>query len=295
NGNVMCEINGASLSSEPNLNTPGVDHFTKYLNCQNGATKSPGKCHCVVGYYGDECQHIVKDCEEVVTILGGSNRMYLTHPPGVPSPIEVRCTDKWTMIYQKRSQTGYDPDIYTDWEGYKFGYFTAEFGQFLGLDMLHLITSNSNYQVKLKVNPQNDLFGTDYVYTYDSIYVANETEKYKLTLGSMVDFTCLGNTCDTDPDIAIASTIDPAQAWRGMKFTTTDSDNDMSATLNCADELEGGGWWYNDCTQCGITATSVVPPSPGLERLCMPEMLYKQCSYSYCMTTGMMILIKPIH
>ena len=78
---------------------------------------------------------------------------------------------------------------------------------------------------------------------YNNFEVADESNKYELTLGN----------------------IDTAQSTTGItngmsgrtsrSFSTTDEDNDPVSMRDCADHL-GGGFWYGMCYFNGVSVTA---------------------------------------
>jgi len=107
--------------------------------------------------------------------------VYKIEPDGLGA-FEVFCDQKtagggWT-VFQER----YDGsvDFFRGWDDYKrgFGNLTGEF--WLGLDKIHRLTVSSIN--KLRVDLEN-VRGYILFAEYSSFAVANETEKYQLSLG----------------------------------------------------------------------------------------------------------------
>jgi len=89
-------------------------------------------------------------------------------------PVEVGLT-----VFQKR--LGGSVDFFRGWDDYKqgFGNLSGEF--WLGLEKIHRLTASSSNKLRVDLEdvPGNTVFAE-----YSSFAVANETEKYKLSLGS---------------------------------------------------------------------------------------------------------------
>ena len=107
--------------------------------------------------------------------------MYKIDPDGL-GEFEVFCDQTtagggWT-VFQKR-QDG-SVDFYRGWNDYKrsFGNLTGEF--WLGLDKIHRLTESSSNKFRVDLELQNETGFAEYSF----FAVANETEKYQLSLGN---------------------------------------------------------------------------------------------------------------
>ncbi|XP_063792062.1 ficolin-2-like isoform X2 [Pseudophryne corroboree] len=152
---------------------------------------------------------------------------YTIYPDG-STPLRVLCdmhTDGggW-MVFQRR----YDGsvDFQRDWKSYKMGFGSRLTEFWLGNENLHQITSSGTWE--LRVDLQNFNYGRSFA-KYKSFQIMGEFEKYKLILGSFIG----GNAGDS------------LTYHNGMKFTTTDQDNDVYSG-NCA-QMHKGAWWYRSC------------------------------------------------
>ena len=47
----------------------------------------------------------------------------------------------------------------------------------------------------------------------------------------------------------------------GQQFSTTDNENDVWASDNCAEERGRGGWWYRRCTDANLNGVYHHTPS----------------------------------
>jgi len=54
----------------------------------------------------------------------------------------------------------------------------------------------------------------------------------------------------------------------GMYFSTKDLDNDGSRPRDCS-KLEGGGWWYNDCSMANLNGLYLYGDISGRPEMCM--------------------------
>ncbi|XP_064614078.1 ryncolin-4-like [Liolophura sinensis] len=127
------------------------------------------------------------------------------------------------LVFQRR-QDG-SVDFYRNWRNYADG-FGNLYGEFwLGLQKIHLLTSQAYFE--LLVNMGNYTNGTGYA-SYSRFRVADETQNFRLLLGVFI-----GNVGDS------------MTYQNGLEFTTYDRDNDYHNT-NCAATYHGS-WWYNKC------------------------------------------------
>ncbi|XP_078686058.1 uncharacterized protein LOC144918846 isoform X2 [Branchiostoma floridae x Branchiostoma belcheri] len=159
---------------------------------------------------------------------------YTVFPWGASSGLLVYCdmeTDGggWT-VFQRR-QDG-SVDFYLYWDDYRAGFPSQRVsGEFwLGNDNIHLLTSQKDYVLRVDLEAVD---GASAYAVYDSFTVADESDKYRVAVGSY------------------SGTAGDAMAWHnGMRFSTRDSDSDTSA-LNCAVTYIGA-WWYNGCHHANL-------------------------------------------
>ncbi|XP_013105963.2 fibrinogen C domain-containing protein 1-like [Stomoxys calcitrans] len=134
-------------------------------------------------------------------------------------------TSTWTTF--QRRQDG-SVNFHRNWTEYKNGFGNAPQGEFfLGLQKLHELTSEAPHELLVILRDWQD----DVRYAhYDHFAVGSENEKYSLMELGLYS----GNAGDD------------LKNFKGMKFSTFDSDNDASDEFHCA-ELFTGGWWFESC------------------------------------------------
>eukprot|EP00057_Strongylocentrotus_purpuratus_P023457 XP_011677931.1 PREDICTED: ficolin-3-like [Strongylocentrotus purpuratus] len=192
------------------------------------------ECLCSVCSSGNHCQDkLLKDCSEiyatgerisgVYTICPGSNVVD-------KEPIDVYCNideaGGW-LVFQRR-QDG-TVDFYQNWAAYKNGFGDLEAEFWLGNDIIHRITYQGDYTLRIYMV---DLNGQSLTALYNNFRVANESEGYRLK------YLTYNATSSNAGDAMIFH--------NGHQFTTLDRDRDGNADENCA-ILYKGGWWYNGC------------------------------------------------
>jgi len=119
---------------------------------------------------------------------------------------------------------------------FKSGFGGKSYNYWLGNELLHQLTKDGLYKLRLDI--QMLATGQWYWAEYSTFIVDSEATKYTLTVS---DYS--GNAGD-----AMAQ-------HNNMKFSTFDSDNDISAAKNCA-LLRRGGFWWEACGPVHINTSS---------------------------------------
>jgi len=124
---------------------------------------------------------VYKNCAKIYRFGGKRSGVYKIDPDGI-GEFEVYCDQKtagggWT-VFQKRHDSSVD--FFRGWENYKggFGNLNGEF--WLGLDKIHRLTVSISNQLRVDLE---DVHGRTAYAEYSYFAVANETEKYRLSLG----------------------------------------------------------------------------------------------------------------
>lgn len=134
----------------------------------------------------------------------------------------------WTVIQMRNDGS---ESFNRSWLEYSAGFGNVDAEHWLGLQHIYALT---NFQGPQELYIHLEDFEGDSRYAkYDHFQIGNEQEDFKLkTLG-----------------LYSGTAGDSFTQWNlGMKFSTSDRDNDR-ISANCAQEREGGGWWYNGCTK----------------------------------------------
>ncbi|XP_075161020.1 ryncolin-1-like isoform X2 [Haematobia irritans] len=132
----------------------------------------------------------------------------------------------WTIILRRLDGS---IDFNRTWNEYKHGFGNTNSEFFLGLEVLHKITSNGTAHelfIRLKFSDNLERYAR-----YDNIVIGSEEEGYILKeLGAFS-----------------GQVEDSLRHHVGEKFTTKDRDNDNANNGNCA-QLYGGPWWFYQCS-----------------------------------------------
>ncbi|RUS74987.1 hypothetical protein EGW08_017254 [Elysia chlorotica] len=142
--------------------------------------------------------------------------------PAVPYLCDT-VTDAGGWIIIQRRTTG-NVDFYRNWADYKKGFGALDDDFWLGNDNIHAITSSGIYELRIDLRYN----GKAAFAHYDRFALANEQEKYRLTLGPHD-----------------GTTGDSLVRHRNKPFSTYDRDNDDWSD-NCAMDYHGA-WWYESC------------------------------------------------
>ncbi|KAK3592493.1 hypothetical protein CHS0354_014993 [Potamilus streckersoni] len=169
-----------------------------------------------------------RDCQDIYQMGFTKTGGYIIYPKGHPNGIYVRCDmhtagGGWTVI-QRRVNA--DVNFFREWVDYKEGFGDPNRNLWLGNDIIHDLTADSDYQlhINLDVSETNISFAV-----YDTFSVGDESSGYILFLKSYS-----------------GTAGDSFSGHSGMKFTTKDRDNDKDNSSNCANAYKGG-WWYSAC------------------------------------------------
>ncbi|KAG8547794.1 hypothetical protein GDO81_027478 [Engystomops pustulosus] len=168
----------------------------------------------------------------------------------------------WTVI----QRNSYDTDITWSetWTAYQHGFGNIELDHYLGNRFINLLTAQKLNMVRFVLaDSENRTWHAD----YDSIYLTNQTDKFRLRLG-----TYEGDAGDAMSSATYKNLHD------NMRFSTFDDDNDRLYNTNCANE-HGGGWWFDSCYDAHLNNRG---------RLHWKALCDHNCRSS-------LILIRPVH
>ncbi|XP_071141356.1 fibrinogen-like protein A isoform X2 [Mytilus edulis] len=171
---------------------------------------------------------IKKDCTELRDDVSTSD-VYLIRP--AKSEVKVYCdmtTDGggWTIIQRRLDGS---VNFQRTWKDYENGFGNVNGEYWLGNKHIHSLTSSGKYELRIDLTDQPT---TKKYVVYKTFVVGDAASKYKLTIG---DYS--GNAGDQ------------MAYHNGMKFSTTDQDNDQDSG-KCVDNF--GPWWHKGCCHSGL-------------------------------------------
>ena len=163
------------------------------------------------------------------------------------SPVQARCNldsngGGWIVLLRRTPEASEQTSFSRKWKDYEngFGNLTGEF--WYGLKNMHCLTSRESMEVEVEMSKTD---GTRAFLSYGNFRIDGPSTSYTL------------HVSDKQHEGA-----DELGHHNGMKFTTTDRDNDNRHNANCAESFNGGGWWFNSCYLIHLT-DSVNPMQTG--------------------------------
>ncbi|XP_073501814.1 fibrinogen-like protein 1-like protein [Phyllobates terribilis] len=206
-----------------------------------------------------------RDCDDLYLLGHRQSGVYVIQPAG-SAYLVVQCymydCGGWTVI--QRNSLGTKITWSERWTGYEYGFGNIELDHYLGNHYINLLTEQKWSKVRfLLVDSENRTRTAD----YDSFYLTNAADKYRLRLG-----TYEGDAGDS------MSSGTHKNLHDNMRFSTHDDDNDRLYNTNCANK-HGGGWWYDSCYEAHLNNKGLLH--------------WKTLCNHNC--RGSLILIKPVH
>ncbi|XP_065187830.1 fibrinogen C domain-containing protein 1-B-like [Sycon ciliatum] len=137
----------------------------------------------------------------------------------------------WT-VFQRRKDGSVD--FFKDWDAYKQGFGSAAGEFWLGLDIIHSLTSQADQRYELRIDMIESTSESKLAIGYSSFRVHNESDGYRLLVSGFSTYTS---------DTTLGDWIGKHNK---MQFTTFDRDNDQFTGGNCA-RAYTGAWWFKLC------------------------------------------------
>ncbi|CAH1791561.1 unnamed protein product [Owenia fusiformis] len=181
--------------------------------------------------------HNNKDCQTLRENDCWKNGVYLIQPDPNQPAFNVYCDMQdggWTVI--QRRYDGSAPFYNKTWNEYKNGFGDPNNEHWLGNNNIHVLTTSASYEIKFDLMTPNN---TWYDATYSHFSIQDESGDYELSIGSYIGGTAGDSIW---PNGAMTTNT----RLNGMKFSTTDVDNDLTS-ISCVNHFNGGGWWYESC------------------------------------------------
>ncbi|KAK6187411.1 hypothetical protein SNE40_005448 [Patella caerulea] len=211
------------------------------------------KCtRCPIGYYDDQCQHIIQDCsdgyQKSVAPLKGI--LSFIQPKVNGAVLEVVCTFKKTggvTDISRRDVRCKEIDFNKTWNEYSTGFGNANGNYWLGLENIFNILQNHN-RFKLTVGLMFNGFDKQLWCYYDDFNISSADYNYAISLGKLP--ACGSGNSLTKVNFSI----------NDRPFSTYDRDfsnNDCPVRFN-------SGWWYLDDPVCSRANVNGRRPEVGV-------------------------------
>ncbi|XP_068104211.1 tenascin isoform X3 [Hyperolius riggenbachi] len=173
-----------------------------------------------------------KDCSQALLNGETESGIYTIYANGDQSqPMEVYCdmsVDGGGWIVFLRRIDGSE-DFYKNWKTYSNGFGNPNKEFFMGLENLHKITSQGQYELRVDLRDRGE---TAYA-VYEKFGVGDSKSRYRLRV-----------------DGYSGTAGDSMTYHNGRSFSTFDKDND-SAITNCALSYKGA-FWYKNCHRVNL-------------------------------------------
>uniref|UniRef100_A0A663FK89 Tenascin n=1 Tax=Aquila chrysaetos chrysaetos TaxID=223781 RepID=A0A663FK89_AQUCH len=173
-----------------------------------------------------------KDCSQALLNGETTSGLYTVYLNGDKAqPLQVFCDmseDGGGWIVFLRRQNGKE-DFYKNWKTYVAGFGDLKDEFWIGLENLHKITSQGQYELRVDLRDKGE---TAYA-VYDKFSVGDAKSRYRLRV-----------------DGYSGTAGDSMTYHNGRSFSTFDKDND-SAITNCALSYKGA-FWYKNCHRVNL-------------------------------------------
>uniref|UniRef100_A0A8D0C2N4 Tenascin n=1 Tax=Salvator merianae TaxID=96440 RepID=A0A8D0C2N4_SALMN len=173
-----------------------------------------------------------RDCSQALLNGETASGLYTIYLNGDKSqPTEVYCdmsSDGGGWIVFLRRQNG-EEDFYKNWRTYEAGFGNPKGEFWMGLENLHKITSQGQYELRVDLRDHGE---TAYA-LYNRFTVGDARSRYRLKV-----------------DGYSGTAGDSMTYHNGRSFSTFDKDND-SAITNCALSYKGA-FWYKNCHRVNL-------------------------------------------
>ena len=188
-------------------------------------------CNNLVKNFGNKCT-ISSCCQLNFFSSHATSGVYKISRGSFGNAVDAYCdmtTDGggWIVIQRNRkdSQVSFDEE----WAQYEEGFGDLHTEFWYGLEEIHYLTKKGQWE--MRVDYQREDNNRSYYAQYSNFSIGSASEEYPLTIEG---YTGEGG--------------DKFTSLNGMKFTTTDNDNDLYGGRNCAYKY-GNGWWHKICSR----------------------------------------------
>ncbi|KAM9358097.1 angiopoietin-related protein 4-like [Symphorus nematophorus] len=186
---------------------------------------------------------LARDCHDLFAQGQRASGIYTIQPES-SQPFNVLCEmtseGGWTII-QKR----YDgsQNFNQLWQSYKKGFGNLHGEFWLGLENIHSLSKQGQYILQVELS---DGAGKQQAARY-RFQLEGEEKTFALHL-------------EAEESSSGVQEIIMTTGASGLPFSTADNDNDLTADVNCAEQLSGG-WWFSSCGESNLNGRYPRRPS----------------------------------
>ena len=210
------------------------DHHVKCITCCSNGSMCNRNLTC--GQTTVSTVSLPRDCSKLKKQFKSHNGSFTIYPYCVSNEsVDVYCEfdwdGSWTVIQRRFNGS---VDFYRNWTKYKHGFGSSGGEYWIGNDIIHQLTSNGNYTLKIILTDWNN---TVKYAEYSVFKIGGEANNYKLTIG--------GYSGDAGDSMAFQN---------GSQFSTWDRDNDNAPDGACVQSCGRGAWWHKACCYSSLNA-----------------------------------------
>ena len=207
-------------------------------------------CSSLISDFKNNCTASLVTIESCCDLRGFlASGVYKTTKGTFDKAADTYCdmvTDNGGWIVIQRNKRYSAVNFNRDWPNYEkgFGDLNTEF--WYGLEEIHCLTQRGQWEMRLDYQKTDSTWS--YLH-YTNFSIGSANDEYPLTIGG---FTGVGTDYFTQYGSSYYN-------GHGMKFSTSDNDNDQHPTdsYNCAASYRYG-WWHNRCTRIGINYQTLI-------------------------------------
>ena len=173
---------------------------------------------------------------DIPDVCGEQSNSFFKEVPKTQARCDFQNGGGWIVILRRNANVTH-VSFNRSWDDYErgFGDLNTEF--WYGLRNIHCLTKREEVELQIEVRQDN---GTGLVWTYGYFEVDGPETNYTLHIGQAQ------GPSDWPDRMAFHN---------GMQFTTTDRDNDVYTSRNCASHYGGSGWWFKNCYRSLLTGS----------------------------------------